>query len=437
MARRSGEKRGVSKGTERFKFFSLFRIFPTDKKGRKNAKKSELSFCVRYYRFSLGKKRAFFFPTLDKRKANGYNKKVIRKKFPSGRNKAVRADAGGNMGKESLEIALIKYNKKTWCKSALLGFFIGLAVIVPGISGSTVAIIFKLYDQFLYAVGNLFKQFKKCFMFLLPIGIGMVVGVLLGFFTVEKLLGLLPFAVVGLFAGLMSGAFPAVKDELKGAAMNAKRIALLIVGVLIPIAIGVVSVALNTSDASEAATNVFASVKWWQVLLCLPVGYIVGVTQIVPGLSATAVLMALGWFKSLVDSVSLTFWKSNPAILLVYAALVIGFLLGLFTFSKFLNYVFGKARHTAYSMIVGLSLGSIVSMFYNPDIFSQAYIPWKESGVEVLDLVLGIALFAVGAICSYMLVRYQRKKDADAAKAAETAPAAQPEEASDADGENR
>ena len=58
------------------------------------------------------------------------------------------------MRQDSLEIALIKYNKKTWCKSALLGFFIGLAVIVPGMSGSTVAIIFKLYDQFLYAVGN-------------------------------------------------------------------------------------------------------------------------------------------------------------------------------------------------------------------------------------------------------------------------------------------
>ena len=68
-----------------------------------------------------------------------------------------------NMQKESLEIALIKYNKKTWCKSALLGLFIGLAVIVPGISGSTVAIIFKLYDSFLYAVGNFFKKFKVCF----------------------------------------------------------------------------------------------------------------------------------------------------------------------------------------------------------------------------------------------------------------------------------
>ena len=272
------------------------------------------------------------------------------------------------MAQESMEIALIKYNRKTWCKSALLGFFIGLAVIVPGISGSTVAIIFKLYDQFLYAVGNLFKQFKKCFIFLLPIGAGIVLGLLLGFFTVQKLLELLPFAVVGLFAGLMSGAFPAVKDELKGAKMNGKRIALLILGVLIPIALGIGSVALN-ANAAEAGKNVFETVKLWQVLVCLPVGYIVGVTQVVPGLSATAVLMALGWFKSLLDSVSLSFWRSNPMIFAVYAALVVGFLLGLFTFSRFLTYMFGKARHTAYSMIVGLSLGSIVSMFYNPDIF--------------------------------------------------------------------
>ena len=120
------------------------------------------------------------------------------------------------MAQDSLEIALIKYNKKSWCKSALLGFFIGLAVIVPGISGSTVAIIFKLYDQFLYALGNLFKKFKQCFIFLLPIAIGIVVGVGLGFIAVKELLKILPFAIVCLFAGLMSGAFPAVTDEIKG-----------------------------------------------------------------------------------------------------------------------------------------------------------------------------------------------------------------------------
>ena len=103
------------------------------------------------------------------------------------------------MTRENMEIQLIKYNKKTWCKSALLGFFIGLAVIVPGISGSTVAIIFKLYDQFLYAVGNLLKKFKACFLFLLPIGIGLVVGFLLGLIGVQKLLEINMFAIVCLF----------------------------------------------------------------------------------------------------------------------------------------------------------------------------------------------------------------------------------------------
>lgn len=315
------------------------------------------------------------------------------------------------MKQDSLEIALIKYNKKTWCKSALLGFFIGLAVIVPGISGSTVAIIFKLYDQFLYAVGNLFRKFKKCFAFLLPIGIGMVVGVLLGFISVKKLLDIIPFAVVCLFAGLMCGAFPAVKDELKGAEKNGKRIALFAVGLFIPVALGCVSAWLASGESFTE--DMFANVQWWHILLGLAIGYVVGVTQIVPGLSASAFLMAVGWFASLVDSVSLTYWQSNPMIFALYAGLGMGFLAGLFTFSKFLTYMFGRARHTSYFMIVGLSLGSIVSMFCNGDII-ETYLAWAQNGVVVFDLILGIVLLALGVLGAYALVRYQRKKDAEA-----------------------
>ena len=316
------------------------------------------------------------------------------------------------MGQESLEVALIQYNKKTWCKSALLGIFVGLAVIVPGISGSTVAIIFKLYDQFLYAIGNLFKKFKQCFTFLLPIGIGILLGVLLGFITVKQLLEILPFAIVCLFAGLMVGAFPAVKDELKGAEKNAKRVAFFLLGVSIPVALGCVSALLSSGEGS---TDMFANVQWWQVVLALVIGYVVGVTQIVPGLSASAFLMAVGWFGSLMSSVSLTYWtETSFAIFPVYVGLGLGFLLGLFTFSKLLTYLFGRARHTAYSMIVGLSLGSILSMFCNGDIVS-VYIGWAQNGVAWLDFALGVALFAVGVVCSYYLVQYQRKKDAEEA----------------------
>lgn len=318
------------------------------------------------------------------------------------------------MAQESMEIALIKYNKKTWCKSALLGFFIGLAVIVPGISGSTVAIIFKLYDQFLYAIGNLFKKFKQCVAFLLPIGVGAVLGVALGFFTIKELLEILPFAVVCLFAGLMCGAFPAVTDELKGAERTPKRIVLFALGVLIPVAIGCLSAWLSVGGEGAGADK-FANVEWQHILLGVIFGYVVGVTQIVPGMSATAFLMAVGWFASVMSSVSMTYWTENPAIFLVYIALGIGFLTGIFTFSKLLTTAFAKARQTAYSLIVGLSLGSILSMFCNGDVIST-YIGWAQNGANLLDILLGIVLFAVGVFGAYMLVRYERKKNAEEAK---------------------
>lgn len=312
------------------------------------------------------------------------------------------------------EIELIKYTKKTWCKSALLGVFIGLAVIVPGISGSTVAIIFKLYDQFLYAIGHLFKEFKKCFNFLLPIGLGVIVGLVVGFIGVKKLLEILPFAVVCLFAGLMIGAFPAVKAELKGAKITPMRVGLFLIGVLLPVAIGVTSAwvlsrtPMPLSLRPDISANQFAGLSY-RTFLCIPVGYVLAITQIVPGLSASALLMSLGWFNDLMNSVDTNLWLNYPQVFVNYLSLGVGFLAGLFTFSRVLTYLFNRARHTAYSMIVGLSLGSILSMFFNADILA-VYVEWQAYGVSAFDLILGGLLLAVGVIVAYLLVRYERKK---------------------------
>lgn len=312
--------------------------------------------------------------------------------------------------KESMEIALIKYNKKTWCKSTVLGFFIGLAVIVPGISGSTVAIIFKLYDQFLYAISNLFKQFKKCFAFLFPIGIGLVLGILLGFIAVKELLNLLPFAIICLFAGLMMGAFPTVKDELKNAKKTPFRVTLFCVGIAIPVVLGCISAFVGSG--AESGADIFASVNVWQVLGAVVVGILMATTQIVPGLSASAILMAIGWFTGLVDSVSMTYWQQNPQIFFIYGGLGVGVLLGLFSFSKLLTSLFSRARQTAYCAIVGLSLGSILSMFCNGDVV-EVYFSWTNGTANnaVLDIVLGVIFLIVGTLAAYLLVRYQRKKD--------------------------
>lgn len=327
---------------------------------------------------------------------------------------------------EDLQLELLRYkNKKSWFKSALLGFLIGLAVIVPGISGSTVAIIFKLYDSFLYAIGNLFKKFKLCFLFLLPIGLGLVLGFALGFFGVRELIKINLFVVVCLFAGLMSGAFPAVKDEIKGMEWSLKRTMLFMLGLAIPIALGCVSAMLSVNtpntageQAVEIISTIFDKIQWWHILLALVFGFVVGITQIVPGLSASAFLMTVGWYNSLMTSVSMHYWKQNPLIFAVYAGLGVGFLLGIFAFSKLLTFAFKKARQTSYAMIVGLSLGSIISMFCNGDVM-EVYVSWAtgavSGGMLALSLILGVVLFAVGFVVSYLLVRFERKKNAEAA----------------------
>jgi tetrahydromethanopterin S-methyltransferase subunit E len=63
-------------------------------------------------------------------------------------------------------------------------------------------------------------------------------------------------------------------------------------------------------------------------------------------------------------------------------------------------------------MIVGLSLGSILSMFCNGDIM-EVYLSWSQGTAAnpVVDIVLGVVLFVVGIIGAYLLVRYQKKQD--------------------------
>lgn len=309
---------------------------------------------------------------------------------------------------------LPKHNKQSLLKSALLGFFIGIAVIVPGVSGSTVAIILRLYDKFLYAVGNFFKKFKLCFLFLLPVAIGAVVGFLLGFVAVQQLLELIPFAIICLFAGLMIGSFPAVKDELNGVQMTTKRVALLVVGACVPVGISVYS-SVMTLQGGGATGNILQASALWQIVLPLLVGFVLALTQLVPGLSASAILMVIGWYALLMENLQISLdTLKNVDLMLVVGSMVVGFAVGFFAFSKLLSIAFARARDTVYSLIVGLALGSLITMFFNAEIV-KVYQQWSISGVNVPHLVLGLAFLALGVVGAYALVCVQRKHDSSKA----------------------
>ncbi len=294
-------------------------------------------------------------------------------------------------------------NGKEVVKGGILGAFIGLAVIVPGVSGSAVAIIFRLYEKLLYALGGIFRRFKESARFLLPIALGGIVGLAAGFFGVRFLLNLLPFAIVALFAGLMLGAFPAVTDEIKGEKPTPLRIILFLLGLLFPIGLSALSV-FGTPDMLS-----LENLAWYHYLLFLLVGYAIAVTQLVPGLSATALLMTFGCFTPLINSVSLTYWQENPMVLLVYACLAVGFILGLLTFSNGLSRLLEKKRAPAFYTIAGLSLGSIVTMFFNPEIV-EVYESWTIGAAMWRELGIGMALFGIGIIAATYFVRYERNR---------------------------
>ncbi|MBO7309985.1 MAG: DUF368 domain-containing protein, partial [Clostridia bacterium] len=181
------------------------------------------------------------------------------------------------MSKETknLDTPLQKHTAKSWIIALILGVFIGLAVIVPGISGSTIAIIFGLYGSMLYAIGNILSDFKRCIKFLLPIGIGVVIGFAAGFLVIQNVFEKFLFQLICLFAGLMIGAIPAITREIKGSVATIGRGTLLAVGFAIPIAVSVISIMLSSSAESSSAIAEFSTTR---ALLYLPLGFVVSIT---------------------------------------------------------------------------------------------------------------------------------------------------------------
>ena len=305
---------------------------------------------------------------------------------------------------QDIDCPIKPHTAKSWVAALILGVFIGLAVIVPGVSGSTIAIIFGLYTGMLYALGNIFNDFKRCLKFLIPIGVGVVVGFVAGFLVIQKVFDLYLFQIICLFVGLMIGAVPALTREIKGAKITPLRAILFAVGVIIPLAIGAISIMLSSGGESTATYTDFPISR---VIAYLPLGFVVSVTQIVPGLSATAILMAFGQFRPILNSLHREFIFENPQVLLLYAALGIGFLAGIVCVSRLFSAILSKHKITAFFMVIGLSFGSIASMFLNTDVYA-VYTEWMTSNsVPWGTVAIAAVLLVVGYIGSLALTKYE------------------------------
>ena len=274
-----------------------------------------------------------------------------------------------------------------WFLDVLRGAVIGVSNIIPGVSGGTMAVSMGIYDRVIYAVNNLFKQFRKSFREILPI----LIGVLIGLFAFAALIGTLlgtksdEIPITRLptnfaFIGLILGGLPAIykRVSMKNARMPG------VVLFLFFLALVVVLPLLNPPEARTADHSIGT------ILLMIPLGAIASSAMVIPGISGSMILMLLGYYNPVINAMNDLRggnW-SSLAILLPY---VIGLLVGIVFIAKLMNYLLRQHAALTFCAIFGLVIGSpVVLLMQNRECF-----PLANAGNWIASIVCLVIGFAV------------------------------------------
>lgn len=301
-----------------------------------------------------------------------------------------------------------------WIKRLLVGVGIGVGSAIPGVSGGTIAVIFNLYEKFVWAVSNIFKKFKEAFIILLPIVIGIVIGVVPMIILMDKALEGFLFGTVCVFAGFITGSIPKIVDEVKGEKPTLKNVLILVAALLLAVGLGVASVYAKTDVSSH-----FLVPEVWFYFIIILVGVVASVALVVPGISGSMLLILLGFYKPLITSTTDVAkqclsgdWSRFGVQFAILGCFGIGVIVGFILVSKLMNFLLAKFHHPTFFGILGFVIGSDVALFVNYDIW-QYYSMWSNGSTmavkKEVEIPVGIALLIISMILAYLFVRLQRK----------------------------
>ena len=277
-------------------------------------------------------------------------------------------------------------------KSILKGMVIGIANIVPGVSGGTMMVAMGIYDKLIHCITHLFSEFKKSILFVLPIGIGMLVAIAASSFVLSAMFEKIPIQTNLLFVGLILGGLPAILKKVKGSKPKVGHI----ITALLFFALVAGMAALGESEGAAADLS-FGLVN---VLKLLGVGVVASATMVIPGVSGSMVLMLMGFYQPVLDAIK-NFFTSLAAmdvggILKGMGILVpfgIGIVIGVFAIAKLVEIIFEKFPLYAYYAIIGLIIASPFAI----------YLMGSFPGLTVVSAITGVLALVAGFFVAYKL----------------------------------
>lgn len=277
-----------------------------------------------------------------------------------------------------------KKEKTSFIKDFFKSFVIGIGILFP-IAASYLAVVLGMYERILDVINNFGKSLKTNFKFVLAlvlgIGASVLTSALLIKFTYEKF----PIATLLFFLGLIVGGLPLIYKKTENE-FNAKRILAFSICLLI-----------FGSLAFLSGNDAVISLKGAGFLKLIGVGALAAGTMIIPGVSGSAVLISIGYYKPMLDIIheTLKFSSTFGTNVLTIGLFGIGMIIGLLVVGKIMDILLKKHTKTTYFGIVGIIVGSIVNVIVK--ITGYKFILW--------EFIIGLVLFAIGFIISFKFIK--------------------------------
>lgn len=250
------------------------------------------------------------------------------------------------------------------------GLFIGIANIIPGVSGGTMAVSVGAYDELIGAVNHVRKDWRKSAKTLAPYVIGAGIGIGLLSFVIEGAMATYPLATACLFLGLILGGVPTLWNKAKSYKVSWPEVLSFI------IMAGTI-VFMTFTKTSDAASGPF-SLDPVSLFLLFVVGIIAAATMVIPGVSGSLVLILLGYYNRILETLS-SFIRGVLSLNLQSALdnflpllpFGVGVLLGIGLVAKLIEWLFEKFPSITYAGIIGLVAASPVAIFHEISLASM------------------------------------------------------------------
>lgn len=282
---------------------------------------------------------------------------------------------------------------KEFIANILRGMVIGIANVIPGVSGGTMMVSMGIYDKLILVLTHFIKRMKEAVALLVPILVGMLLSIaIFAKIFSEILFPRFPLQTNLFFIGLILGGLPVIYGKVKG---NTIRIPQIIAFVLFfAMVVGFACVGEGGGSSADISFSVGNVAKLFGV------GIIAAATMVIPGVSGSMIMMILGYYNTIIDTINdfINALKAFDiaAMLDTFVVLVpfgIGVVVGIVAVAKLIEFMLKKFPLVTYWAIIGLIVASPLAILIMMEIGTVGFV----------EIITGVVLLAVGFFISLKL----------------------------------